>query len=424
MTKLKEYKFDKLYSTSSGISSKPEQAGHGCPFVSFSIVFNNYFLPETLSELMDTTEQEQEKYSIKKGDILLTRTSETIDELGMSCVALKDYPTATFSGFVKRLRPIQKYITYDKFMGFYLRSKYFRKTMTNNAFITLRASLNEAIFSYIKISIPNYEMQKIIGDFLYLLNAKIELNNRINAELESMAKTLYDYWFVQYNFPNGKGKPYKSSGGKMVWSKDLKRRIPKGWVAGTASDVFTFNPSLSLRRGSIASYLDMGSLSTTNFMTEKPVKKQFTGGTKFQNGDVVVARITPCLENGKTGMITLLDHNEIGFGSTEFIVLRGKNKPSSGFGACFSRSDLFRKFAITNMMGTSGRKRVEAKTLEVFSMAIPPDSLLSIFEEIVAPFFKMATANTKESQTLKELRDWLLPMLMNGQVKVRRQTKK
>ena len=139
---------------------------------------------------------------------------------------------------------------------------------------------------------------------------------------------------------------------------------------------------------------------------------------KFQNGDVVVARITPCLENGKTGMITLLEDNEIGFGSTEFIVLRGKDRPLSGFGACLARSDLFRKFAITNMMGTSGRKRVEAKTLETFSMAIPPDSLLSKFEEIVAPFFKIATANTKESQTLTELRDWLLPMLMNGQVTI------
>src|SRR5580698_748495 len=143
MPNLKEYKFNKLYAIGSGISSKPEQAGHGAPFASFSTVFNNYFLPDQLVEYMDTSAREQETYSIKKGDILLTRTSETIDELGMSCVAIKDYPKATFSGFVKRLRPTQINVTYDKYMGFYLRSRFFRKTMTNNAIMTLRASLNE-----------------------------------------------------------------------------------------------------------------------------------------------------------------------------------------------------------------------------------------------------------------------------------------
>ncbi len=148
MSNLKSYKFSNLYDFSSGISTKPEQSGHGFPFISFSTVFNNYFIPDVLDDLMDTSEKEREIYSIKKGDILLTRTSETIDELAMSSIALKDYPNTTYSGFTKRLRPLQKDITYEKFMGFYLRSKLFRKTMTNNAVLTLRASLNEQIFSY------------------------------------------------------------------------------------------------------------------------------------------------------------------------------------------------------------------------------------------------------------------------------------
>ena len=105
MSKLHKYAFSDLYDMTSGISSTKEQAGHGAPFVSFSTVFNNYFLPDELTDLMDTSEREQETYSIKKGDILITRTSETVDELAMSCVALKDYPKATYSGFVKRLRP-------------------------------------------------------------------------------------------------------------------------------------------------------------------------------------------------------------------------------------------------------------------------------------------------------------------------------
>lgn len=106
---------------SSGISSKKEQAGHGAPFVSFGTVFNNYFLPEELPDLMDTSEKEQEIYSIKAGDVLITRTSETIDELAMSCVAVKDYPNATYSGFTKRLRPKREGIVYPKYMAFYFR---------------------------------------------------------------------------------------------------------------------------------------------------------------------------------------------------------------------------------------------------------------------------------------------------------------
>lgn len=123
MSKLTKYKFSDLYSIASGISSTKEQAGHGSPFLSFSVVFNNYFVPDILNDLMDTSEKEKETYSIKSGDIFLTRTSEVVDELAMSCVAVKDYPNATFSGFLKRLRPTQDHITYPKFMAFYLRSQ-------------------------------------------------------------------------------------------------------------------------------------------------------------------------------------------------------------------------------------------------------------------------------------------------------------
>ena len=183
MSRRHKYALADLYEMSSGISSKKEQAGHGAPFVSFGVVYNNYFLPDKLSDLMDTSEQEQEIYSIKAGDILLTRTSETIDELAMSCVALKDYPNATYSGFTKRLRPKQQGIVYPKYMGFYLRSEFFRKAVTNNAFMTLRASFNEDIFSFLEVYLPDYDEQVRIGNFLYLLEEKIQKNRKINDYL-------------------------------------------------------------------------------------------------------------------------------------------------------------------------------------------------------------------------------------------------
>lgn len=183
MNKLNEYKLNELYIMSSGISSSKDQAGIGYPFVSFRDIFNNTILPENLTELMNTSDKERIKYSVKKGDVFITRTSETPDELAMSSVALKDYPNATFSGFAKRLRPIDNTKIYDKYMAFYFRSKYFRKIINANTIMTLRASFNEEIFSYIKIQLPDYPTQVKIGDMLYKIEKKILINNQINNNL-------------------------------------------------------------------------------------------------------------------------------------------------------------------------------------------------------------------------------------------------
>ena len=182
MSKLRKVKFNELYKISSGISTSKEQYGQGFPFLSFREVFKNYFLPDKLADLLDTSIIEQEKFSIKKGDIFITRTSETLDELAMSSVALKDYPRATFSGFLKRLRPINDEV-YSKYIAFFLRSRYFRKAINNNTIMTLRASFNEDIFSFLDLYLPNYKEQVKIGDLLYNIEKKIQINTKINDNL-------------------------------------------------------------------------------------------------------------------------------------------------------------------------------------------------------------------------------------------------
>ncbi len=204
----------------------------------------------------------------------------------------------------------------------------------------------------------------------------------------------------------------------MVWNKELKREIPEGWECGELEGLAEFNPSLKLERNSEAPYLGMTAISTTGYMTDLPEKNEFSGGIKFQNRDIVVARITPCLENGKTALITMLDGGSIGFGSTEFINIRAKEKSHVSFLAILSRSDPFRHYAISKMTGTSGRKRVDAKELAKFQLAKPSSELLKKYDEIVNPYFEKMTINSKQNQELASLRDWLLPMLMNGQVTV------
>lgn len=402
MSYLKKYKFDELYTMSSGISSKPEQAGHGSPFVSFSTVFNNYFLPEKLTDLMNTSELEQETYSINKEDILLTRTSETIDELGMSCVAIKDYPKTTFSGFTKRLRPKQENITYGKYMGFYLRSRFFRKTMTNNAILTLRASLNEAIFSYLYLYLPDYQTQINIGDFLHLLSKKIELNNLINAELEQIAQATYNYWFVQFDFPNENGKPYKSSGGKMNWNEELNREIPESWVVNKIKDLTDVKRGKNITRKSIS-------------IGDVPVIAAGLEPSYYHNISNTFSPVITISGSGANAGYVQLHEQKIWASDCSYV----------DYKMCTNMYFLYlslktRQKEIYDMQKGSAQPHVYPQ--DILNMKIQSDKNLEIFgrfEKIISPLYQQVGINKNESKKLIDLRDWLLPMLMNGQVKVK-----
>ena len=395
---MKKIKFSDLYTISSGISSTKEQAGHGSPFLSFSTVFNNFFIPDKLEDLMDTSESEQKTYSIKSGDIFLTRTSEVIDELAMSSVALKDYPNATYSGFLKRLRPIDGLKTYPKFMAFYLRTPLFRKTITNNATMTLRASFNETIFSYLDLLLPDYSEQKKIGDFLYLINQKIALNKQINVRLEEMAKTLYDYWFVQFDFPDANGKPYKSSGGEMVFDETLKREIPKGWKPFKLSELVTLSTGKE----------------DANFATEQGIYPFFTCSEKILKCDVYSFDTQAILLAGNgTFSVKRFTGRFNAYQRTYVLEPKSKNLYPIVY---FVIIDNVIKFT----SGSRGSiiKFITRGDIENIDVVLPNDIENMRFSEVLYTYLLQAELLEKQNHQLTQLRDFLLPMLMNGQVSV------
>ena len=411
MNKIIKYPFSQLYDMASGISSTKEQAGHGSPFVSFSTVFNNYFLPDALPDLMDTSIKEQETYSIKEGDILITRTSETIDELAMSCVAVKDYPRATYSGFTKRLRPKTAGIAYHKYLAFYLRSQLFRKAVTNNAFMTLRASFNEDIFSFLNLYLPEYKEQVKIGDMLYSMEQKIQLNKRICAELEAMAKTLYNYWFTQFDFPDENGKPYRSSGGEMVWNDQLKRKIPKGWSAGQLSDIANITMGQS---PSGDTYNENGSgtifyQGCTDFGTRFPVPRVYTSApTRFTKaGDILMSVRAPV--------------GTLNIAMEDCCIGRGLAALNSKFGSqlhlLYTLSGFKQLFDVMDGNGTTFGS-ITKDTLFEMKVVIPRRDQIKSFEEMVQPIEQKIRVAEQENRELTKLRDWLLPVLMNGQATV------
>lgn len=393
MSNLKEYKFNELYKMDSGINTSKSQAGHGAPFVSFRDIYNNPILPDELTEKMDTSDKEQEKYSVKKGDVFLTRTSEVLDELAMSSVAIKDYPNATFSGFAKRLRPIQNDITYDKFMAFYLRSNYFRKIVNAKAVMTLRASFNENIFSYIRLMLPDYNSQVKIGDLFYALECKIRNNNKINENLETMAKTIYDYWFLQFEFPNEEGKPYKSSGGKMVWNDELKREIPEGWENGNFSDLIEIGNGRDhkeLQDGKIPVYGSGGVMRLVD--------------TSIYDGESVLIPRKGTLNN-------VIYVNGAFWTVDTMFYSKMKMKHIAIFTYYSAKLYDFEKFNT----GT-GVPSMTSSIIYNLKTVIPTNQVLKDFDEIAQSLYKQIHKNNIENRELTSFRDFLLPLLMNGQI--------
>lgn len=425
MSELNHYKLSALYEMNSGISSKPEQAGHGAPFLSFSSVFAGHFLPQTLPDKMDTSEKEQKTYSIQEGDIFLTRTSETIDELGMSSVAHKDYPRATFSGFLKRLRPTQSDKTYHKFMAFYLRSRLFRKTMDNNAVMTLRCSLNEQIFSYLDVLLPSYKEQIKIGDLLFLIHQKIELNNRINAELEAMAKLLYDYWFVQFDFPMtaeqatalGKpeleGQPYKASGGKMVFNQTLKREIPEGWEACPLFEAMDVQYGFPFK--------------TEKFTEEKThipvvrirdIKNNTISLYSTEQTDPKYKLIPKDLLIGMDGNFHMnFWDNQLAYLNQRCVRIRANKDRNIPSVVAFHQLSPHIKAREKNVSRTTVG-HLSDKDLKRMFIVCSQESLMPALRPFDT-FLEKIVNNRQQNQELTELRDWLLPMLMNGQVTVK-----
>ena len=407
MSRITKYALSDLYEMSSGISSTKEQAGHGAPFVSFSTVFNNYFLPDELFDLMDTNEKEQEIYSIKAGDVLITRTSETIDELAMSCVAVKDYPKATYSGFTKRLRPKKEGIAYPKYMAFYFRSELFRKAVTNNAFMTLRASFNEDIFTFLDVYLPIYEEQVRIGDMLYAVECKIQKNKEINDYLEEMAKTIYDYRFVQFDFPDENGNPYKSSGGKMIFCKELNRNIPQNWEYTSVGNITKCLDSDRIplsshqreeMKGTIPYYGATGIMDYVNrpIFSGDFVLLAEDGSVMDDNGNPILQRIS--------GDVWINNHTHV-------------LQPVNGY-SCRLLYLLLKNIPVSMIKTGSIQLKINQANLNSYNILNIPKEIRTQFINQIEPMDTKIIQLQKENNILVQTRDWLLPILMNGQATI------
>ena len=240
-----------------------------------------------------------------------------------------------------------------------------------------------------EIKLPNLAEQKAIASVLSSLDDKIDLFHHQNKTLEAMAETLFRQWFVE------------EAQEEMV-----------------IADLIDFNPTRKLAKGTTAPYLEMAALSTTTFSPEGWYDREFSSGTKFVNGDTLLARITPCLENGKTAFVTFLEPDQVGWGSTEYIVMRPKEFLHPFFAYALSRNNDFRDYAEGCLEGSSGRQRVNVDHLRNYDIKLPSPEVISAFNEFAEATVLKLYANAEQTRTLEKLRDTLLPKLMRGEIRV------
>lgn len=237
------------------------------------------------------------------------------------------------------------------------------------------------------LPVPSIERQRAMVAEYETLSRRIDLNRSMIAQLEAAAQTLYRKMFVDDIDPE---------------------HLPAGWRMGTLGEIVEINPRLSLRKNEMCSFVEMDALPTEGFGIKKVEQKIYSGGTKFQNGDILFARITPCMENGKAAVVMSLLPNEIGAGSTEFIILRGKELQLTGLLSVIVREKGFKIFAKKCQTGSDGRQRVEAHSLQSFPMLIPPTLRLKDIESVFYCILRQSLEYDQENKILTELQSLLL----------------
>lgn len=258
----------------------------------------------------------------------------------------------------------------------------------------------------LKFEIPHFSVQKNIADILSAYDDLIENNRRRIQLLEDSARLLYQEWFVHLRFPGFE-------------EEEVVDGVPEGWDTAPLPVAIELNPTERLGKCSSIRGISMSALSESNMLIDMKLveTKEAPSGSRFRNGDTLLARITPCLENGKTAYVSELAEQEVACGSTEFIVMRGK-LVSSTYTYCLARSQGFRDKAIKSMVGSSGRQRVVTSAFDSYTLAIPPEPLMNRFDTLTQPIFQQITTLNRQNHELAQARDLLLPRLMNGEIEL------
>jgi len=336
------------------------------------------------------------RFEVKTGDLLMTGAGT----LGEIITVPENAPKGVINQALLRIR-LNKNVISTTFFKYYF--KYYIKAIISkiNGDSVIPNLPPLPLIRNTEVDIPYTSYQNKISSVLSALDSKIELNNRINSELEAIAKTLYDYWFVQFDFPDKNGNPYKTSGGKMVWNTELKREVPEGWESNVIGNCLS--KEIAIKKIPASEIYKEGKFPVIDQSTD------FIAG--FTNDiDAIIKVDQPRIIFGDhTRIIKLINFDFArGADGTQLMLSNNSRMPQHLFYNTLLKIDL----------SNYGYAR-HYKFLKDISIVLPEEKIAKQFEMIVSPIYNMIRENILQNQKLAQLRDWLLPMLMNGQVRVK-----
>lgn len=340
-----------------------------------------------------------DKYILEEGDLVVARTGNST---GRTYYHEKHNGKLAFAGFLIKYG-LDYNKVFPKYLKYYTISSEYKQWVKNLSIGSTRGNINAQTFAECPISLPSRIQQEALVEILSKLDSKIELNNRINAELEAMAKTIYDYWFVQFDFPDKNGKPYKTSGGKMVWNEELKREIPVGWEVKELEEIATIKAG-----GDKPKYYTVERTEQNNI----PI---YSNG--ILNDGLYGYTINPVITDQS---VTISARGTIGFcvlrnkpfvPIIRLITLTPKVKGSAKY-----FYETLRNFIFEN--SGSVQQQLTVPQVNRIKILYPAPEMINSFEGITSPLLHKIEIHKEENEQLAYLRDWLLPMLMNGQVRV------
>ena len=409
--KLKKYKLGDIAKIEiSGVDKKTIEGETPVRLCNFVDVYYNWAITKEKAKsfmVASAKQTEIDKCSIGKGMVAITKDSETRDDIGVATYIADDFEYVLLGYHCALITP-NPAIVDGKYLNAFMHTRYIQKYFENNASGSgQRYTLSNDTISNIPVLLPSIEEQHIIGKLLADLDRKIELNKQINDNLEAMAKQLYDYWFVQFDFPNEEGKPYKSSGGAMVWNEKLKREIPQEWSDCKLKDFINLFDSKRVP------------LSSKDRGERQGVYPYYgaTGIMDYVNDYIFDGDYILLAEDGSTS-------DAKGFPIVQYIW--GKNWVNNHAHIILPKNERYTMFTYQMLRSIPAKqietgsiqKKISQENLCGYKMVLPNSDLLEKYENVVSPLWEKRKRCIEEINTLTKQRDELLPLLMNGQATV------
>lgn len=398
--------------------AKSDLEKHGdCVFLNTGNVKNNGFDFSDVDFISFEKDSSLRNGKLLRDDVVMT-TRGTVGNLAYYSKDITFNHIRINSGMVIIRVNQENWIPY--FIYLFLQSDLFKKQTHKLISGSAQPQLPISVLETIRIPKYSKKQQEFIVNQIQVIDQKIALNNQINEELEAMAKTLYDYWFVQFDFPDENGNPYKSSGGKMVYNDQLKREIPEGWGVKQLGELCEFRNGINYEKSEAGDTL-------SKIVNVRNISNSSTFVTTYDLDSITLdrRRIENYLVTDRTILITRSGIP----GATRLVSDIPANTIYSGFiiGATVANLNLFYyvfyhlkniEMLMSNQSAGTIMKNISQTTLSEIRIAIPNKEIQKVFSNQVRSLLDVIENNLKQNQELTQLRDWLLPMLMNGQVKV------